>query len=187
MGVARGDHSRGVLFGRRVLPRRHLGAVFVAEQIERRPVGKIQPTIPVQHDTRWNLPVIPMLWSDAPGFGYYVFGMPVTSEENRIRGCDIWGLPKRTHGIDIEGVTRATRDRRAQTARVWRDRRQNGFVDQAHAGALFDMNRYVQRADVLEYRRLALLSGAIPALMGLLPIYFFIHYWIDKYLSKSCA
>ena len=66
------------------------------------PYNEIAMTIPVQHDTRWNLPVIPMLWSDAPGFGYYVFGMPVTSEENRIRGCDIWGLPKRTHGIDID-------------------------------------------------------------------------------------
>lgn len=66
------------------------------------PYNEIAMTIPVQYDTRWNIPLVPMLWSDAPGFGYYIFGMPVTSEENRIRGCDIWGLPKRTHGIDID-------------------------------------------------------------------------------------
>lgn len=66
------------------------------------PYNEIAMTIPIQYDTKWTLPVLPMLWSDAPGFGYYVFGMPVTSEENRIRGCDIWGLPKRTHRIDID-------------------------------------------------------------------------------------
>ena len=27
-------------------------------------------------------------------------------------------------------------------------------------------------------------SGFIPALVGLLPIYYFVHYWLDKYQSK---
>ena len=34
-------------------------------------------------------------------FGFYVFGMPVTSKENQIRGSRIWGLPKVTQEIDI--------------------------------------------------------------------------------------
>lgn len=41
------------------------------------------------------------LWAGYPGFGYYVFHMPVTSLENRIRGNKIWGLPKTVETIDI--------------------------------------------------------------------------------------
>jgi hypothetical protein len=31
-----------------------------------------------------------------------VFGMPVTSRENQLRGNKLWGLPKVTQQIDIE-------------------------------------------------------------------------------------
>ena len=39
-------------------------------------------------------------------FGYYVFGMPVTSLENRIRGREIWGLPKDVERIDVSANDR---------------------------------------------------------------------------------
>jgi hypothetical protein len=35
-------------------------------------------------------------------FGYFVFSMPVTSQENQIRCSRIWGLPKVTQDVDIE-------------------------------------------------------------------------------------
>ncbi|MCG8668666.1 MAG: acetoacetate decarboxylase family protein [Pseudomonadales bacterium] len=66
------------------------------------PYNEIALTIPVMIDPTVNVPVLPMLVDKFRKFGYYVFSMPVTSEENRIRGRKIWGLPKVTHDIDID-------------------------------------------------------------------------------------
>lgn len=66
------------------------------------PYNEIAMTIPVMANPRLNVPVLPMIASSLfPSFGYYVFGMPVTSKENQIRGNTIWGLPKETEEIDI--------------------------------------------------------------------------------------
>jgi hypothetical protein len=65
------------------------------------PYNEIAMTIPLLLDPDVNVPVLPMLWPKYPGFGYYVFSMPVTSLENRIRGNKIWGLPKIVADIDI--------------------------------------------------------------------------------------
>jgi hypothetical protein len=65
------------------------------------PYNEIAMTIPVMVDAKLDIPVLPMLLGMIPGFGYYVFGMPVTSKENQIRGNRIWGLPKVTQEIDI--------------------------------------------------------------------------------------
>jgi hypothetical protein len=65
------------------------------------PYNEIAMTIPVLFDAPLDLPVLPMLLGDRyPGFGLYVFGMPVTSKENQLRGNLIWGLPKVTRDID---------------------------------------------------------------------------------------
>jgi len=77
------------------------------------PYNEIAMTIPVMVDPVVNVPVLPMVLDAFKGFGYRVFSMPVTSEENRIRGVKIWGLPKTLEEIDIreegdECVTRAT-------------------------------------------------------------------------------
>jgi len=49
-----------------------------------------------------NVPLLPMIADNMfSKLGYYVFGMPVTSKENQIRGNKIWGLPKVTQDIDI--------------------------------------------------------------------------------------
>ena len=66
------------------------------------PYNEIAMTIPVMVKPSWNPPVLPMIMSNAfKKFGYYVFSMPVTSLENKIRGRQIWGLPKDVQEIDI--------------------------------------------------------------------------------------
>ncbi len=66
------------------------------------PYNEIAMTIPVMNDGGMNIPVLSMLLGDkSKKFGYYVFHMPVTSLENRIRGRKIWGLPKDVETIDI--------------------------------------------------------------------------------------
>lgn len=66
------------------------------------PYNEIAMTIPVIVDNYSNIPVLSMLKGDKlEKFGYCVFGMPVTSLENRIRGRKIWGLPKDVERVDI--------------------------------------------------------------------------------------
>ncbi len=66
------------------------------------PYNEIAMTIPVMVDPVVNMPLLPMIADKLfSNFGYYVFGMPVTSKENQIRGNKIWGLPKITQEIDI--------------------------------------------------------------------------------------
>jgi len=66
------------------------------------PYNEIAMTIPVMVDPGFNVPVLPMVLDVFKNFGYYVFSMPVTSEENKIRGHKIWGLPKVVQQIDID-------------------------------------------------------------------------------------
>ncbi len=66
------------------------------------PYNEIAMTIPVMVDPKVNVPLLPMIAGKLfREFGYYVFSMPVTSLENRIRGNKIWGLPKVVREIDI--------------------------------------------------------------------------------------
>ncbi len=65
--------------------------------------NEIAMTIPILAGPGPDWPVLPMLAGGLfPQFGYYVFGMPVTSKENQLRGNHIWGLPKVTHEIDLQ-------------------------------------------------------------------------------------
>ena len=66
------------------------------------PYNEIAMTIPLMMDGGFSIPVLPLVSKAFKNFGYHVFSMPVTSEENRIRGKKIWGLPKVTERIDIE-------------------------------------------------------------------------------------
>jgi len=66
------------------------------------PYNEVAMTIPVLVNPGIQIPVLPMLLDKLfSGFGYFVFGMPVTSRENQIRGNKLWGLPKVTQDIDI--------------------------------------------------------------------------------------
>ncbi len=64
--------------------------------------NEIAMTIPVMMQAPFSPPVLPLVKNNMKGFGYYVFSMPVTSEENNIRGHRIWGLPKVVQEIRIE-------------------------------------------------------------------------------------
>ncbi len=66
------------------------------------PYNEIAFTIPVLVAPKIDVPVLPLVSKAFREFGYYVFSMPVTSLENRIRGNDIWGLPKVVQQIDLE-------------------------------------------------------------------------------------
>jgi hypothetical protein len=67
------------------------------------PYNEIAMTIPVMANAGFRPPILPMLASGLfSRFGYYVFGMPVTSRENQLRGNRLWGLPKVTQAIDID-------------------------------------------------------------------------------------
>jgi len=69
------------------------------------PYNEVVMAIPVVAKGAMNLPVVTMLLGDRlQTFGYYVFHMPVTSQENRTRGHKIWGLPKEVERIDINQV-----------------------------------------------------------------------------------
>ncbi len=65
------------------------------------PYNEIAMMIPIMADPIVNIPVLPMVLPFFRKFGYYVFGMPVTSKENQLRGNRIWGLPKVTREVDI--------------------------------------------------------------------------------------
>ncbi len=67
-----------------------------------RPYNEIAVAIPVMVKARLNPPLLPLVM---PGMfdrlGYFIADMPVTSEENRLRGNVIWGLPKTTRPIQV--------------------------------------------------------------------------------------
>jgi len=67
-----------------------------------KPYNEIAMTIPLLMDGGLSIPVLPLVSKAFKNFGYHVFSMPVTSEENRIRGQKLWGIPKVTERIDIE-------------------------------------------------------------------------------------
>jgi hypothetical protein len=67
-----------------------------------KPYNEIAMTIPLLMDPSISIPVLPLISKAFKNFGYHVFSMPVTSEENRLRGQKLWGIPKVTERIDIE-------------------------------------------------------------------------------------
>lgn len=66
------------------------------------PYNEIAMTIPLLINPSISVPVLPLVSKAFKNFGYHVFSMPVTSEENKIRGQKLWGIPKVTERIDIE-------------------------------------------------------------------------------------
>lgn len=65
------------------------------------PYNEIAMTIPLLINPSISVPVLPLISKAFKNFGFHVFSMPVTSEENRIRGQRLWGIPKVTERIDI--------------------------------------------------------------------------------------
>ena len=67
--------------------------------------NEISFTVPVVTKGHLNIPFLTMAAKNLSNIGYYVFSMPVNSEENNIRGNKIWGLPKFNTRIDISTNT----------------------------------------------------------------------------------
>ncbi len=65
------------------------------------PYNEIAISIPVVAGRNFTPPILPLLLSDFKGLGFYVLSMPVTTEENNIRGHKLWGLPKVVQEIDL--------------------------------------------------------------------------------------
>ena len=66
------------------------------------PYNEIAFTIAVDVEKEKSPILLPLMRNSYSG--YFVFSMPVTSRENCIRGNVIWGLPKVTQQIDINGT-----------------------------------------------------------------------------------
>ncbi len=65
------------------------------------PYNEIAVTIPVMANARFRPPILPIVAGGFSRFGYFVVHMPVTSQENTLRGQRIWGLPKVTEEVRI--------------------------------------------------------------------------------------
>jgi hypothetical protein len=67
-------------------------------------------SIPVVVDRRFTPPIVPLLLGNWKGLGFVPISVPVTSEENKLRG-KIWGMPKVAQEIDlaVEGDEYVTR------------------------------------------------------------------------------
>lgn len=111
---------RGLLPSGRLRPAELIpgtGVVSLAA-MEYRRIADVQPynefgiMVPVLYESSRNVPVLPLL---APqrfrGFGLYVHHLPVTTEEARIFGIEIWGYPKFLAEIDFEETDRVRRCR----------------------------------------------------------------------------
>lgn len=64
------------------------------------PYNEIGMSIPVMVGANQLLPALPLLLPNK-SLGYYVFSMPVTTLENKIRGLKLWGLPKVVQEINL--------------------------------------------------------------------------------------
>ena len=73
-----------------------------------RPYNEIAIAIPLRLDGRSG-PALLGAFAAGPDSGYYIACMPVTSDENRMRGHHFWNLPKISRRIDVavaEGLCR---------------------------------------------------------------------------------
>ncbi len=62
---------------------------------EIKPFNELGMVMPVLLNPKLNIPLLPIIASKLfKNIGYYIFDMPLTSLENKIRGDKIWGLTK---------------------------------------------------------------------------------------------
>jgi hypothetical protein len=73
-------------------------AIFAAEYrrvVEIQPYNEVGVMVPVLYAPHVNIPLLPALFPERfPGLAYYVYALPVTTEEARDGGIEFWGLPK---------------------------------------------------------------------------------------------
>ena len=86
--------------------------------MEYRRIADVEPynefgiMVPVLYEPARNIPGLPLLVPDRFGrFGLYVHHLPVTTEEARVFGVEIWGYPKFLAEISFEETDRVRRCR----------------------------------------------------------------------------
>ena len=86
--------------------------------MEYRRIADVQPynefgiMVPVLYEPSRNVPALPLLAPDRfRRFGLYVHHLPVTTEEARVFGIEIWGYPKFLAEIGFEETDRVRRCR----------------------------------------------------------------------------
>ncbi len=68
---------------------------------EMKPYNEVGFLIPVLSNATLNVPILPLITGQLfRKFGYHALCMPVTSLESKIRGDEIWGLPKQLNAIN---------------------------------------------------------------------------------------
>lgn len=58
------------------------------------PYKEVGIMVPVRHAPPRRVPLLPLLCPERYGVGFWVHHLPVTTEEARVAGVDVWGLPK---------------------------------------------------------------------------------------------
>ena len=67
------------------------------------PYGEVSIGWPVVDATRWQPPLLPLLFEQRwPRMGWWVHHLPVTTEAARQAGRSLWGYPKFLADIDFE-------------------------------------------------------------------------------------
>lgn len=87
-------------------PGRSMLAFFAAEYrrvVQIQPYNEFGVMVPVLYSPHVNVPLLPVLFPERfPRLAYYVYSLPVTTEEARDGGIEFWGLPKFLAEIEFE-------------------------------------------------------------------------------------
>lgn len=68
------------------------------------PYNEVAIMVPVRYEPGWNIPLVPLLYPERYDVGFWVHHLPVTTEEARVAGVNVWGLPKVLAAVAFEDV-----------------------------------------------------------------------------------
>lgn len=68
------------------------------------PYNEVAVMVPVRYRPGRNPPLLPWLWPEAYDVGFWIDHLPVTTEQARVAGVTVWGLPKVLGEIIFEDV-----------------------------------------------------------------------------------
>lgn len=68
------------------------------------PYNEVAIMVPVRHEPDRNIPLLPLLWPESYDVGFWVHHLPVSTEEARVAGVTVWGLPKVLATIAFEDL-----------------------------------------------------------------------------------
>jgi hypothetical protein len=68
------------------------------------PYNEVAVMVPVRHQPETRIPLLPLLWPDEFEVAFWVYHLPVTTQEACAAGLTIWNLPKVVAKITFEDV-----------------------------------------------------------------------------------